>query len=44
MRRRSGRRGGDDGRRDVLDFLDEGDVGDERVPIGNVGGDVGKES
>jgi len=34
---------GGDGRRDVLDFLDEGEVGDDRVEIGSVGGDVGEE-
>ena len=34
---------GGDGRRDVLDFLDEGEVFDERVEIGSVGGDVGEE-
>ena len=34
---------GGDGRWDVLDFLDEREVGDERVEIGSVGGDVGKE-
>src|SRR6266581_7834824 len=32
-----------DGRRDVLDFLDEWEFGDERVEIGGVGGDVGEE-
>ena len=34
---------GGDGRRDVLDFFDERDVGDECVEIGSVGGDVGEE-
>ena len=34
---------GGDGRWDVLDFFDERDVGDERVEIGSVGGDVGEE-
>ena len=43
-----GRRGacwedGGDRRRDVLDFLDEWEVGNERVEIGSVGGDVGEE-
>jgi len=42
----SGRAGWEDGgdrRQDVLDFLDEWEVGDERVEIGSVGGDVGEE-
>jgi len=34
---------GGDGRRDVLSFLDEREVVDERVEIGSVGGDVGEE-
>jgi len=34
---------GGDGRWDVLDFFDERDVGDERVEIGSVGGDVVEE-
>jgi len=34
---------GGDGRWDVLNFLDEGEVGDDRVEIGSVGGDVGEE-
>jgi len=34
---------GGDGQRDVLDFFDEREVGDDRVEIGSVGGDVGKE-
>jgi len=43
-----GRRGacwedGRDGRWDVLDFLDEWEVGDDHVEIGSVGGDVGEE-
>jgi len=40
---RAGWEDGRDGRRDVLDFLDEGEVGDDRVEIGSVGGDVGEE-
>jgi len=39
-RRASGR---DDGWWDVLDFFNEGDVGEERIEIGSVGGDVGEE-
>jgi len=35
--------GCNDGWWDVLDFFDEGEVGDERVEIGSVGGDVGEE-
>jgi len=43
-----GRRGscwedGGDGRRDVLDFFDEWEIGDERVEIGSVGSNVGEE-
>jgi len=34
---------GGDGRRDILGFLDEREVVDERVEIGSVGGDVGEE-
>ena len=34
---------GGGGRRDVLDFLDKGEVSDKYVEIGSVGGDVGEE-
>jgi len=32
-----------DGQRDVLDFFEEGEVGNEHIKIRSVGGDVGKE-
>ena len=34
---------GGDGRRDVLDFLDEREVGDDLVEIRSVGSDIGEE-
>ena len=34
---------GRDGRRDVLDFFDERKLGNERVEISSVGGDIGEE-
>jgi len=33
----------DDGRRDVLDFFNKGEVGDECIEIGSVGSDIGEE-
>jgi len=34
---------GGDGQRDVLEFFEEGEIGDDRVEIGSVGSDVGEE-
>jgi len=42
-RRGAGWKDGGDGQWDVLDFLNEREVGNDRVEIGSVGGDIGEE-